>query len=346
MIENDINEQLEFDLLYIAASRSEEADAKEAFDRFAVRNGRRNAKGKLRSKAWYATISAAACIAVAMVLYVLLSEGSGSKGMMVYDAVVCDMTDVSVRIGDEVMALDALDDRNVGLHLGKNREIEVDEAMADDAIEVKMTEVIVPVGKTAVLSLPDGSKVWMGAGSRLTFPTRFDSTADRKVALSGEAYFDVVHNEAWPFVVNCDGFCTRVLGTEFNIKNVAGEEPRVTLVEGRVAVNRDNYEVILKPRQMACVSASDGLMVSAADIDVVTSWKDGTFYFDGQTMREILVEVGRWYNMDVVFSSTHHINDKIHFSAERSWSVRETVDCLNQISGARIVMDGDCIVVN
>lgn len=345
-IENEKDDKFNFELRYIAAYESKNADAKTAFERFAMRNGKVVAKGKTIGKMWYAAICVAACATVALLLHVFLADNNGIlDDEIVYNAVEVTSADVSVKVGNKVMTLDALNDSHLGLYVDEDNRIAVDEAMAEAVSEVKTTEVMVPASKTAVLTLPDGSKVWIGAGSRLTFPTRFDTNSDRKVALVGEAYFDVAHNEEWPFVVECDGFSTKVLGTEFNVKNVAGEEPRVTLVEGRVAVNRGNYDVVLKPRQMACVSASGGLMVAAADVDVVTSWKNGTFYFDGQTMREILVEVGRWYNMDVVFSSKHHIEDMIHFNAERSWSVHETVDCLNMISDARIAIDGERIVV-
>lgn len=335
-------DKFEFELRCAGITRGELPDAHEAFEAFAERNGKRAHIGKASRLAVYVSVAAAACVAMFFVIHSLLFNTFGG-GELVYGVRICDITDVMISVNGKTVSASDLNASNLGLSIGANNEIAVDQSDATD--DVKMTEVTVPIGRTATLLLPDGSKVCVGNNSRITFPTAFRRGEKRIVQLTGEAYFDVAHDDEWPFEVDCNGFQTKVLGTEFNVRNIQDEEPQVTLVNGRVAVIRDDYEVVLKPSQMACVSATGGLSVQSADLDVVTSWKDGGFYFDGQTMCDILVEVGRWYNMDVVFCSKTHMNEQIHFNAERGRPAKETVDCLNQISDANIFIRNDRIMV-
>lgn len=346
-LQNDIQPEQEF-LLRCAVARTSAPDAKLAFEEFAMRNSR-DAKPdrKTKSISMYAWLAAAACVAVCFVLHSLLVETAGTGTVtQVYDAIAYDDTDISVSIGGKTVTLDNLRQQHLGINVSAGNEITLSPELVTEEEEVLFTEVNVPIGKTATLTLSDGTKVWLGANSRLTFPSRFEAGKERNVKLAGQAYFNVHHDESSPFIVEGNGLTTKVLGTEFDVRNIEGEHPRVTLIHGSVAVSHDNYEVVLKPEQMACVSEAGGLSVGHADVDVVTSWKNGSFYFDGQTMRDILVEVGRWYNIDVLFLSKDHIDDKIHFSAERNWSVQETIGCLNQISSAEIRIDKGRIVVN
>lgn len=335
-------DKFEFELRCAEICRGKLPDTQEAFEAFAKRNGKTANIGKVSRLAVYAAVAAAACVAMFFVVHSLFFN-TFSGGEQVYGAKVCDISDVMISVDGTTVSASDLNASRLGLSIDANNEIAV--APSDAADEVKMTEVAVPVGKTVTLLLPDGSKVCVGSNSRITFPTVFRQGEKRTVQLTGEAYFDVAHYDEWPFEVDCNGFTTKVLGTEFNVRNIEDEEPQVTLVHGRVAVSRDDYEVVLKPSQMACVSGTGGLSVRSADLDVVTSWKDGGFYFDGQTMCDILVEVGRWYNMDVIFCSKTHMNELIHFNAERGRPAKETVDCLNQISDANIFIRNDRIMV-
>lgn len=342
----ELDNKLEFELRCAAVRPHELPDAHEAFNEFALRNGKSDRKTSSRKIALYVSLAVAACVAVFLVVSpMLINVGDAADGIKVYNALTANATDVSILVDGVVIDTEKQEAKNHGISLGPNNDIAFQVSEAAALEDAKMTEVLVPIGKTARLQLSDGSTVWVGANSSLVFPNHFEKGKERIVKLVGEAYFDVAHDDKSPFIVHCGSFSTKVLGTEFDVKNVEGEEPLVALVEGRVAVNRGNYEVILKPEQMVKVPETGGLNVEHADLEVVTSWKYGSFYFDGQTMREILMEVGRWYNMDVIFRSKLYIDEKIHFSAERSWSVKETVDCLNQLSDAKIMIDGNDIVV-
>ena len=81
------------------------------------------------------------------------------------------------------------------------------------------------------------------------------------------------------------------------------------------------------------------------DTNVFTCWRDELFYFDGQTLREIMVEIGRWYNMTVLLDNNVHINDRLHFNGERAWTVQELVDQMNMVCKTKIRIEGDSLKV-
>lgn len=201
---------------------------------------------------------------------------------------------------------------------------------AAEVFTIKVAE-----GKMAQLLLPDGSHVWLSVGSEIAFGSQFGAGNERRVALRGEAYFDVHHDASSPFIVEGSGWQTTVLGTQFNVRNIDGSEPRVTLVKGRVRVSRGDDSVILRPGQQTTVG-NERLQPQEADMDVALSWKEGRFYFDGQTLKEIVDEIGRWYGMHVTYRTESHLNEQLHFNAERTWTVSRVIDELNLISKTKV----------
>ena len=218
----------------------------------------------------------------------------------------------------------------------------------DDYVESSAT-LSVPMGKVVRIVLPDKSVVWLNAGSRLVYPERFATNGPRLVKLEGEAYFSVAKDTSHPFIVDCGGVQTKVLGTEFNVRNFHGEHVNVTLVRGSVSVSSSaggHTPVILKPGQQASFDAHNASStVKEVDVEVYTSWRDGMFYFDGQTLREVMIEIGRWYNMNVTFEDLKYLKDKLHFHGDRNWSIQQVVKELQYISSCQIRIDGSNIIV-
>lgn len=166
-----------------------------------------------------------------------------------------------------------------------------------------------PKGRQYQLVLSDGSKVWLNAASSITYPTAFTGK-ERTVTITGEAYFEVAHlpssgRSPLPFVVGVNGMKVQVLGTHFNI-NAYGDESAIktTLLEGSVKVSRGNSTLFIKPGQQAVFSNSlsgDGGIISDADVDQIMAWKEGLFNFEGADLKTVLRQLGRWYDVDVVF---------------------------------------------
>jgi transmembrane sensor len=152
------------------------------------------------------------------------------------------------------------------------------------------------------LELSDGTKVWLNASSSITFPTSF-SANERKVILTGEAYFEVAKDKKRPFRVSVNDMQVNVLGTHFNI-NAYDDEAAVntTLLEGSVLLTEKGKKVLLKPGQQAQKQKSGAIIVNDnVNLDEVMGWKNGVFYFDNASLQTVLRQVSRWYDVDVVF---------------------------------------------
>ncbi|MBB2949984.1 FecR family protein [Sphingobacterium sp. JUb56] len=167
--------------------------------------------------------------------------------------------------------------------------------------------VVTPKGKKYALQLPDGSKVWMSVDTRIAYD-EFDSL--RSLTLSGEAYFEVAKrtfkNENGtsglkPFIVKTKGMHVEVLGTHFNVSAYPDAKiQRTTLMEGKVKVSNEKHVCVLLPGEEARLQ--DGKIVrKEIDTDQNVAWKDGYFIFNEDKLSDILVEVSKWYNVDIVY---------------------------------------------
>ncbi len=160
-------------------------------------------------------------------------------------------------------------------------------------------EVISPGGGRIHFSLPDGTKVSMNSGTRLKYVSDF--TADRRVSLDGEAYFDVIHDSRLPFVVHTEALNIQVLGTKFNVVALSDEPTtEVVLEEGKVHVtgNHESFFADLKPNEGFYYNKKlhEG-KIKRVDASELTAWKDGLLIFRSEPLVEVLTRIGRWYNV-------------------------------------------------
>jgi len=160
-----------------------------------------------------------------------------------------------------------------------------------------------PKGRQFQLLLPDGSKVWLNAASSIRYPIAFTGN-ERKVEVTGEAYFEVAKDPNRPFKVKVNEETEiEVLGTHFNINSYNNEESiNTTLLEGSVLVKNSSGKLVLKPGQQARVAGSEKIkLVSDVDVEKVMAWKDGVFNFQDATLQEVMRQLERWYDIDVVY---------------------------------------------
>jgi transmembrane sensor len=181
----------------------------------------------------------------------------------------------------------------------------------DAAGKVLYNTLSTPKGRIYKLSLPDGTKVWLNAASSIRFPTVFTGN-QRNVEISGEAYFEVTKDMQMPFHVKVNDYTTiEVLGTEFNVNAYDNEDVlHTTLITGAVKLlsrgrDEQSYTAVLKPGQQAQwknVHAIQAFkLIQEANIEKVIGWKDGYFSFDDLTLEELMREVERWYDVEVVY---------------------------------------------
>jgi len=171
-----------------------------------------------------------------------------------------------------------------------------------------------PRGGQYQLTLSDGSRVWLNAASSIKFPTAFTG-ADRKVEITGEAYFEVTHDPYKPFYVEANGAEIKVLGTHFDVNAYENEEAtRVTLLQGSVRVNNDKGTTTIQPGEQAIVARSrEPAVATVPDMDEVMSWKNGVFEFKDAPIEEIMKQVERWYDVTVHYEAkpSYHFNASI-----------------------------------
>lgn len=163
---------------------------------------------------------------------------------------------------------------------------------------------IVPKGQDYYVELVDGTKVWVNAGSKLTFPNYF-KPGKRYVKLEGEAYFEVVSDITNPFFVETIHSQVRVTGTQFNVCSYADEAVNhITLVEGKVDVASDEQKFALKPGQQFLYDLSNSQKtLKEVDVNLYTSWRKGIYEFKDVTLGEIANRLDKWYNVEFVFTS-------------------------------------------
>jgi len=157
-------------------------------------------------------------------------------------------------------------------------------------------------GRIWSLVLPDGTKVWLNSASSIRFPLSFTG-AQRLVELTGEAYFEVVHDAKMPFKVKVADQVIEDLGTSFNV-NAYGDNQNVitTLVKGSLRIDSKAMNCVLIPGQQARVG-KDNIICEVSRMETVTSWREGYFDFYDAGLREMLQQISRWYNFEVRYES-------------------------------------------
>lgn len=164
----------------------------------------------------------------------------------------------------------------------------------------------VPAGQRAHIVLPDGSKVWVNAGSTLSYPSVFDK--ERRVSLSGEAFFEVAKAEI-PFIVSAGKVEIRALGTQFNVFNYPTEKLSVALLEGSVRVYHPDKEtkgVILQPNQQLTETGNRFLIQSITAAPIL--WKEGLYAFNQSKLKEIIKKLELYYDVKIIVRDSSILN--------------------------------------
>ena len=203
----------------------------------------------------------------------------------------------------------------------------------------------IPRGGEYTLVLADSTVVFLNAESKLQYPARFEGK-ERKVYLSGEAYFDVKANPEKPFIVTAGGMDVRVYGTEFNVTAYEGESVRTVLVEGKVGVKttEGSEEVQLHPGQMA-EREGNGIVVQEVDTYTYTAWKDGKFVFEEENIERIMERLARWYNLNVFYANESVKNQLFNGVLTRFTEVEDILRVIEQTATVEFEIKGNTVIV-
>jgi transmembrane sensor len=220
------------------------------------------------------------------------------------------------------------------------------------AEKISYNKISTPKGGQYRVILPDGSKVWLNAGSSLRFPTVF-SDKERLVELTGEAYFEIAKRNTVspggkgqvrvPFKVQTNDVTIEVLGTHFNVMAYTREGSiNTTLIEGSVKVSSASNSRLLKPGQQAKVNGD--IDVVNADTEEVIAWKNGFFQFNGADVKTVMGQIERWYDVEVAYEGgmpSRHFTGVI----SRNNNVSKVLDMLELTGGVKFEITAKKITV-
>ena len=213
------------------------------------------------------------------------------------------------------------------------------------SMTASMNTLFNPKGSKVVdMTLSDGSRVWLNAGSSITYPTAFIGN-ERKVTMTGEAYFEVTKSKNMSFIVSVEDAEVQVLGTHFNIMAYNEENAvKTTLLEGSVRFVSGNNAGLLKPGQQSqLIKDGQVKVISGVDVDEVMAWKNGVFYFKNADIKTVMRELSRWYDVDVVYQGEIKPK-KFGGEIQRDLNLSEVLEGLKE-TGIHFRIEGKKLIV-
>lgn len=199
--------------------------------------------------------------------------------------------------------------------------------------------IITPLGGRYKILLSDGSLVMLNSGSKLEFPVGFRGK-ERRVKLTGEAYFEVTKDPSKPFIVVSGKGLTEVLGTKFNVSNYPEDRViKTTLLEGKVRFTDHTSQnmKVLSPGQQASL-AGDEIQVSEVNATDFMAWKDNKFIFKNEKLSVIMHHLSRWYNIDVDYNSLPE--RRLYANISSDVNLSEVLRMLSVTSDLKFNVDG------
>ncbi|TWI85852.1 FecR family protein [Lacibacter cauensis] len=203
--------------------------------------------------------------------------------------------------------------------------------------------------KVIDITLADGSRVWLNAGSSVTYPVAFVGL-ERKVNITGEAYFEVAHNSAKPFIVAKGDLNVTVLGTHFNVNAYDDDrEIKVTLLEGKVktsigpSTGSGGEWAMLNPGEQAQIRKNISI-VKGVNVEAVMAWKNGMFSFDNADLRTVMNQIARWYDVEIVYEGSLP-NEEFNGGTSRQENVSALLKVLEATGKIKFRLEGKKVFV-
>lgn len=209
---------------------------------------------------------------------------------------------------------------------------------------ISYNTITTPRGGQFQVVLPDNTKVWLNAVSSIRFPTVF-SGPERRVEITGEAYFEVQEDKTHPFIVTSGEQEVEVLGTHFNINAYPDEAAiKTTLLNGSVKVTSGEKSVLLKPGQQSLAEPGrSSFTIRNVETGTAVAWKNGFFQIENADIQTIMRQVARWYDVEIVYDEG--LPDK-RFSGKirRNVNASQLLDMLSYF-GVKFRIEGKEIIV-
>ena len=237
------------------------------------------------------------------------------------------------------------EDNGVSISVSAEGKVHYNVEEKDGAARSLFNRLVVPRGGEFMITLEDGTKVWLDAETELRYPTNFDAQ-NRVVYLKGEAYFEVAKMEGKPFVVKIDQMSVNVLGTKFNVNNREAGVVQTVLVEGSVKLKSPRGEVLMEPNQKAEYHGGDEWVVEEVDVSPYVAWKDGNFVFNNESLERIMNKLSSWYDVDVFYANEEVKNVKLTGDMMRYKDIQELLYFFEKISDVKFLIKNRTVTVS
>lgn len=279
-------------------------DKTNGWQRFVAELGQTEPNKLLKRRIWYRFSVAAACLLLLLLSFYYLKSSKQSDILQFAQqtaAVPSNLQDVKLVVSKNKTLV--FQSKSPAIIYG-NQSIQINNRQVASSGEIsKYNQLIVPYGKRSVLTLSDGTRVWVNAGTRLIYPAKFD-TRQREIYVSGEVYLEVVHHDEWPFIVRTNEMNVRVLGTKFDVSSYDKDATEhVVLVSGRVSVDRGSSSTVIRPNYMYALQGNRATL-SPVDVDPYISWIKGIYSFDSESLKYIFDKLERYYNVHINYDSS------------------------------------------
>ena len=220
---------------------------------------------------------------------------------------------------------------------------------------VQQLTLATPKGGQYQITLADGTRVWLNAASALKFPSSFAGLKERRVELTGEAYFEVKHNAKQPFRVQTASQIAEDLGTSFNINSYTDEATaKTTLIEGAMQVQslkdhqaKKQTAQVLSPGQQVSVAANGMINVRPVNTAEALGWKNGDFVFDGENLKSAMRKIARWYDVEITYETDENASSKLILDGlvSRKSKLSEVLKWIETVSNVRFKIEGRRVTV-
>ncbi len=301
------------------------------------------------NRSWYKTIGIAAAILLAVTLLWHRQHIEKPAGYLIPDKVYGHKNDVLPGGTGAILKIEGKKEIKLvekktaqvlpqGIELKNGRLI-----YPSNLTENLKNTLVVPTRSTMMLTLSDGTKVWVNSASELTYKTASDKK-ERRVKLKGEAYFEVAKDARRPFIVETNNINIQAIGTAFNV-NSYQETTKVSLTEGKLKVSNDENEIYMQAgseTEIINKKLKNFPLVNKAE---ATAFKDGIFYFKNKNMQQILDELSRWYGIKVDCKTPLN-NERYEGSIKRDVTLGELCDLLKDLTGYKLTINDDKLIVN
>jgi len=227
-----------------------------------------------------------------------------------------------------------------GVQITNNQLIYGSSLLSEGATKHKL---VTPSRAIYRVQLSDGTRVWLNSESELEYYPNFDKK-ERRVHLKGEAYFDIAHEATRPFIVESAGLKIQALGTEFNINSYQNNS-RIALTEGKLKIFSSEQDVVILAGKEVRLENRRLSVFEIRDMEEITAWKNGYFYFGNKDLKQTLDEIERWYGVTVAVEKGVNLQRQYDGGMEKNVSLASLCEALSYLTGYKYVIEQNKLIV-